>query len=113
MATDGQAVATEYFDAWNARDRARFRALLATAVVWEGPAWRATGAEECMTAFDHASGTVSGVEVRRIWADGDDVIAWIDVHRADAADIPVANWMHLTDSHIDHIRATTDLIPSA
>ncbi len=106
-------VAAEYFAAWNARDSPRFRALLAADVVWEGPSWRATGAEECMAAFERASGAVSKVDIRHIWADGDDVITWIDVLRPDSTSVPVANWMHLAGGHIDHVRATIDLLPTS
>lgn len=110
---DARCVVAEYFDAWNARDKARLRALLDASVIWEGPTWRATGAAECMAMFDQASGAVSTVHIRRTWVDKDEVITWIEVHRPDSTMIPVANWMHLSQGRIDHIRATTDLLPPA
>lgn len=109
MSTREMAIA--YFDAWNARDANRFRALLTDDATWEGPTWRAAGAEQLMAAFHQGSTQVTQVEVQRIWVDGEDALTWIEVHSNDAQPRPVANWIHVKGGRIAHIRATSDLMP--
>jgi ketosteroid isomerase-like protein len=104
-------IAIAYFNAWQARDAERFRALLADDADWEGPTWRAANADECMTAFHQASAVVSRVDIQHIWVDGDDALTWFDVLRDDAPPRPIANWTQVKHGRIIHIRATSDLLP--
>ena len=110
--SDAHRIAQEYFQAWNARDAAWFRSLLADTVTWEGPTWRADGAGACLEAFDQASGLVTEAAVQRMWVDGDDVVVWIEVRRPDGSSMPVATWMQVRDGRVRRIRATVDLLPS-
>lgn len=104
-------VAIAYFDAWQARDPARFRALLAEDIAWEGPTWRASNADECMAAFRRASGVVGRVDIAHLWIDGPDALTWLQVHKGSGAPRPVANWMHVKDGVVTRVRATLDLLP--
>jgi len=104
-------VAIANFDAWQARDLDRFRALLADNVTWEGPTWRAGNADECVAAFRRASGVVTRVAIQHLGVDGADPVTWFQVHRGTDPPRPVANWMHVESGVVTRVRATVDLLP--
>jgi len=49
-----------------------------------------------------------GIEVRRVFAAGSDVLTWYDMITTVADPVPVANWMQVRDGKITWIRAAFD-----
>ena len=51
---------------------------------------------------------MTGLEVRKVFADGSDVLAWFDLATSVAETVPVANWMHVEDGKITRIGVAFD-----
>jgi len=106
---DGAAEAAgAYFDAWQARDFARLRAVLADDVDFAGPLGQVTGADECLRGLEGLSRILTGIEVRKVFTDGPDVLTWYDMATSVAEPVPVANWMHIREGKITQIRVAFD-----
>jgi hypothetical protein len=90
--TDARTTAATYFDAWKARDFARLRSVLADAVDFAGP----------------LAQIMTGLDVRKVFQDGADVLTWFDLSTSVAETVPVANWMHVEDGTITQIQVVFD-----
>ena len=106
--TDAAATAATYFDAWRAHDFARLRAVLADDVDFIGSLGRAHGADDCMRGLQGMTQIMTGLEVRKVFQDGPDVLTWYDLATSVAETVPVANWMHVEDGKVTLIRAAFD-----
>ena len=106
--TDAAATAATYFDAWQARDFARLRSVLADDVEFAGPLARVKGGDECLRGLRGMAQIMTGLEVRKVFRDGPDVLTWFDLATSVAETIPVANWMHVEDGKITRIRVAFD-----
>ena len=106
---DGAAEAAgTYFQAWQARDFARLRAVLADDVDFAGPLGLVTGADECLRSLEGLSRIMTGIEVRKVFTNGPDVLTWYDMATSVAEPVPVANWMQVRDGKITRIRVAFD-----
>ena len=106
--TDAAATAATYFDAWQARDFARLRSVLADDVEFAGPLARVKGGDECLRGLRGMAQIMTGLEVRKVFRDGPDVLTWFDLATSVAETVPVANWMHVEDGKITRIRVAFD-----
>ena len=106
--TDAAATAATYFDAWQARDFARLRSVLADDVVFAGPLARVKGSDDCLRGLRGMAQIMTGLEVRKVFRDGPDVLTWFDLATSVAETVPVANWMHVEDGKITRIRVAFD-----
>jgi ketosteroid isomerase-like protein len=106
--TDAATAAATYFEAWQARDFARLRSVLADDVDFVGPLGTAKGGEECQRGIEGMSRIMTGIEVRKVFDDGSDVLTWFDLATSVADTVPVANWMHVEDGKITRIRVAFD-----
>ena len=97
-----------YFDAWQARDFARLRTVLADNVDFVGPMGQAKGPEECLRGLRGMAMIMTGIEVRKVFAAGSDVLTWYDMMTTVADPVPVANWMQVQDGKNTRIRAPFD-----
>ena len=102
-----QAAAT-YFEAWQARDFARLRSVLADDVDFVGPLGQARGGDECLGGLEGMSRIMTGIEVGKVFTDGPDVLTWYDMATSVAEPVPVANWMHIREGKITQIRVAFD-----
>jgi len=102
------ATAATYFEAWQARDFARLRSVLADDVDFAGPLGQVTGADGCQRGLEGMSRIMTGIEVRKVFDDGSDVLTWFDLATSVADPVPVANWMHVQDGKITRIRVAFD-----
>src|ERR1700744_6465827 len=91
--TDAMATAVTYFDAWQARDFARLRSVLADDVDFDGPLARVRGSDDCLRGLRGMAQIMTGLEVRKVFRDGPDVLTWFDLSTTVAAHPPAANWM--------------------
>jgi hypothetical protein len=106
--TQAETLAATYFDAWRTRDFARLRAVLADNVAFSGPFARLTGADDCVRGIEGMSRITTGIDVRKVFAAGDDVLTWFDLSTSIADPVPVANWMHVEDGKIARIEVAFD-----
>ena len=106
--TDPSAVAATYFDAWKARDFTRLRSVLADDVEFAGPLAQVKGSDDCLRGLRGMAQIMTGLEVRRVFHDGPDVLTWFDLATSVAETVPVANWMHVQDGKITQIRVAFD-----
>jgi ketosteroid isomerase-like protein len=108
MARDARDLARTYFEAWKAKDFATLRGILADDVTFRGPLGSADGADECVRGLQGMSQMMTGVDVKTIVADGEDVITWFELHTKAAPPTPTANWSHVRDGKITRIRVAFD-----
>lgn len=106
--TDAQAVAATYFDAWRARDFTRLRSVLADDVDFAGPLARVRGAGDCLRGLQGMAQIMTGLEVRKVFHDGSEVLTWFDLSTSVADTVPVANWMHIEEGKITRIQVVFD-----
>jgi SnoaL-like domain len=100
--------AATYFEAWQARDFARLRSVLADDVDFAGPLGRVRGGDECLRGLEGLSRIMTGIEVRKVFTDGPDVLTWYEMDTTVADPVPVANWMQVSDGKITRIRVAFD-----
>jgi ketosteroid isomerase-like protein len=101
-------LAARYFEAWQARDFAAVRGLLADDATFRGSLGTADGADACVEGLRRMTSILTGIGVEKVFADGDDVLTWYEMRTSVAAPVPVANWMHVVDGKIATIRAAFD-----
>jgi hypothetical protein len=106
--TDAEAAAAAYFDAWKARDFPRLRSVLADDVDFAGPLARVNGGDDCLRGLQAMAQIMTGLEVRKVFSDGPDVLTWFDLATSVAQTVPVANWMHVEGGKITRIRVAFD-----
>ena len=106
--TDAVATAATYFDAWRARDFPRLRSVLADDVDFAGPLGRVKGDDDCLRGLRGMAQIMTGLEVRKVFHDGPDVLTWFDLATSVAETVPVANWMHVEGGKITRIRVAFD-----
>jgi ketosteroid isomerase-like protein len=105
---DATVAATTYFEAWQARDFARLRSVLADDVDFAGPLGQVKGGDECQAGIEGMSRIMTSIEVRKVFDAGPDVLTWFDLATSVAETVPVANWMHVEDGKITRIRVAFD-----
>jgi hypothetical protein len=113
MPTDPRELAATYFEAWKARDFDALRAILADRCTFRGPLGTADSGEECVEGLRGMSRILEDIDVQRVFADGDDVLTWFDLHTSVAPPAPTANWMYVEGGKIARIRVTFDARPLA
>ena len=111
MAKAPRTVLAAYFEAWRAKDFDAYQALLADDVTFDGPLGQAAGAKECRLGLEAMSEIVTDIVVEHVFVDGPDVLTWFQLHTSVAPPCPTANWSHVEDGKITHIRATFDPRP--
>jgi ketosteroid isomerase-like protein len=108
MTDAAQNIAATYFDAWKAGDFARLRSVLADDVDFAGPLARVQGGDDCLKGLRGMAQIMTGLDVRKVFLDGADVLTWFDLATSVAETVPVANWMHVEDGKITRIRVVFD-----
>ena len=108
---DNAELARTYFDAWQAKDFDRLRAVLADDANFRGPLGTADSGDECVAGLRGMAEMMRSVDIKAMVSDGDDVITWFELHTDAAPPAPTANWMHVVDGRIAQIRVTFDPRP--
>ena len=106
--SDASAAAATYFEAWQARDFARLRSVLADDVDFAGPLGQVKGKDECQAGIEGMSRIMTSIEVRKVFDAGPDVLTWFDLATSLADPVPVANWMRVQYGKITRIRVAFD-----
>jgi ketosteroid isomerase-like protein len=105
---DTAAAAATYFEAWRDRDFERLRSVLADDVDFAGPLAAVTGADDCLKGLQGMSRIMTGIDIRKVFVDGPDVLTWFELSTRIADPVPVANWMHIENGKITRIRVAFD-----
>jgi ketosteroid isomerase-like protein len=105
------AIMATYFDCWRKGDLATLRTILADDFSFRGPLGQVDNAEDGVTALRGLAQMTTDIVVRKVFADGPDVLTWFELHTTAAPPCPVANWSHVDGGKIDRIRATFDPRP--
>ena len=106
--TDAATVAATYFDAWRERDFGRLRSVLADDVDFSGPLASVQGGDGCLRGLQGMAEIMTGLEIRKVFRDGNDVLTWFDLSTKVADTVPVANWMQIRDGKVARIRVVFD-----
>jgi hypothetical protein len=105
------AVTATYFDAWRKGDLAALRSVLADDADFAGPLAQLGNADDMVQTMQRLVQVTTDIVIRKVFADGPDVLTWFDLHTADAPPCPVANWSHVNAGKIDRVRVTFDPRP--
>ena len=108
---DPAQLAATYYRSWAAKDFDTLRQVLADDVTFRGPLGTADGVDACVAGVQGMSRMVTDVVVRGIFAQGDDVVTWFELHTDVADPCPTATWIHVRDGHIATIEAAFDPRP--
>lgn len=108
MARGNTEIARSYFTDWSSGDFDALRGLLADDVTFEGPMGTAAGVEACSQGLAMLKEIMAGINIRKMWEDGPDVITWYEMTYTSGRKVETVNWMHIIDGKIDRIRVTFD-----
>jgi ketosteroid isomerase-like protein len=111
MPDDATMIVSAYFDAWRAHDPAALRGLLADDATFTGPLGHSENADDYREAIGRMFAVTTGIVIRKMIADGDDVLTWFDLHTSVAPPAAVANWSQIENGKIARVRATFDPRP--
>jgi ketosteroid isomerase-like protein len=105
-------LALEYLDAVARKDLARVRALLAPDLRFRGPAVARSTADDYVTALKRLGAIHLHNEVRKVFADGDDVCVIYDfVTDTPAGALRTIEWLRIEDGLIRSIDLYYDRLP--
>ena len=111
MSDDATMIVSAYFDAWRAHDPAALRGLLADDATFTGPLGHSENADDYREAIGRMFVITTGIVIRKMIADGDDVLTWFDLHTSVAPPAAVANWSQIENGKIARVRAAFDPRP--
>jgi ketosteroid isomerase-like protein len=102
-----------YKEAFGSRDVQTARSLLADDFHFEGPFEHFDNPDDYMQSLAKLAPIVEGVDVKKILANGDDVVTIYDLNTTVAHACPVAEWATVRDGKIAELRAYFDARPFA
>jgi hypothetical protein len=112
--SDPTIVARHFIQSIAAGEFAAARSYLDDHVVFEGPFDSFDNAEAYLAALRRLHPIVAGVEIRKVFADGDDVCVLYDLKTSGAAGSAfVCEWMAFRHGKIARVRAVFDARPFA
>jgi len=104
--------ASKCLEAWSSGDLETTRSLLADDVTFSGPLGQTKGADAYVRGVSKMAETVTGVELKKLIVEGDDVCIMYDVFSNTAGPLPTVGWYHFSaDEKIDSVRAYFDPRP--
>ena len=112
-ATETRTIAAIYFRAWQERDFATLRGILADDVAFRGPLATLDNADDCVKGLQGMAEILDDIVVQHVFVDGPDVLTWFDLHTTVAPPAPTANWQHVENGKITAINVTFDARPLA
>jgi hypothetical protein len=108
MTMDARTLATTYFQSRKERDFITLRSILADDVTFHGTLGTTDGAEKCVEGMTGLAKIITDIVIRKMVADGPDVMTWYDLHMRVAPPCPTVNSSHIEDGKITAIRAVFD-----
>jgi ketosteroid isomerase-like protein len=101
-------VMAAYFNAWKTGELADVEPLFAEDVDFAGPLGQAHGPAECAGGLRRLAQITDDLIIKKVFADGDDVLTWFELRTHGAPPAQVANWSRVEDGRIKRIRVTFD-----
>jgi len=109
---DAREIVERYFTALAQRDFAALRSLLHDDVSFKGALGTTDGAEEYVNGLQRMMATMTGMERRVIFAEGDEVCQVYDLTLAEPpVTLPIAQWLTVRDGRIAALRVYFDPRP--
>jgi hypothetical protein len=107
-------VVEQYQRAFGSGDVATARSLLADDLHFKGPFEEFNNAEEYMNSIARLAQIVTGTDVKKVLAEGDDVVTIYDLHtNTPAGTSNIAEWATVKGGKIQTIRVFFDARPFA
>ncbi len=112
MAEEAKTVVERWLAAWNRKDLAAMRLLLADDLQFEGSMDRFTSADEYHALMSELTKAVTEVKPLKVWADGGDVAAFYDLSMSKpAGTYPIAEWFEVEGGKISRVHSVFDARP--
>ena len=112
--SDAAEVVERYKQAFGSGDVQAARALLADDLHFEGPIEEFHNADEYLKSLAKLAPIVAGTDVKKVLAEGDDVVTIYDLHtNTPAGTSAIAEWATVKDGKIAELRAYFDARPFA
>jgi len=112
--TDAAGVVQQYQQAVGSGDIATARSLLADDLHFEGPFDEFHNADDYMQSIGRLAQIVTGTDVKKVLAEGDDVVTIYDLHtNTPAGTSNIAEWATVEGGKIATIRVFFDARPFA
>jgi SnoaL-like protein len=111
--TDARRLVEGYFEAWKHNDFADMRSALDEHVHFIGPIDTFDTADVFLQSIQGLSHIKDDLVIMKIWAEGQDVLVWYDLHTKVAPPAPVAEWHRTSNGKVTAIRAVFDARPFA
>ena len=102
-----------YKEAFGTGDVQTARSLLADDFHFEGPFEQFDNPDDYMQSLAKLAPIVEGVDVKKVLANGDDVVTIYDLNTTVHGACPVAEWATVKDAKIAELRAYFDARPFA
>ena len=107
-------IVEQYQRAFGSGDVAKARSLLADNLRFEGPIEQFDNADDYMRSVSQLAQIVTGTDVKKVVADGDDVVTIYDLHtNTPAGTSRVAEWATVDGDKIAEMRVFFDARPFA
>jgi len=104
--------ASKCLEAWSSGDLATTRSLLTEDVTFTGPLGYSKGADAYVRGVAKMAETVTGVDLKKLIVEGDDVCIMYDLVSTQAGTLPTVGWYHFSaDEKIDSVRSYFDPRP--
>ena len=112
MKNDPKALAMEYLDAVGKKELAKVEKLLAPDLKFTGPAMTRSTSQEFISALKRLGAIHVRNEVKRVFADGNDVCVIYDfVTDTPAGALPTIEWLQFEEGRIRSINLYYDRVP--
>jgi ketosteroid isomerase-like protein len=104
--------ASRCLEAWSSGDLATTRSLLSDDVTFTGPMGYTKGADASVRGVAKMAETVTGVDLKKLIVEGDDVCIMYDLVSTRGSAVPTIGWYHFgADEKIDSVQAYFDPRP--
>jgi ketosteroid isomerase-like protein len=112
MAETARDIVDQYHEAWARKDFERARSFLHDDLSFKGPIDTFERADDYLAALERLAPMVTGVDVKRVLAEGDDVVVIFDL-LTPKGPAPVAEWYRVRDGKIGAVQVYFDARPFA
>ncbi len=103
--------ASRCLKSWTSGDFETTRSLLSDNVTFDGPMGHTEGADNYVTGVAKMADMVTGVDLKKLVVDGDDVCLMYDLVTTPSGALPTVGWYHFSGDKIDSVRAYFDPRP--
>ena len=111
MGHSPEKLAVAYLDAVGKKDMQKVESLVAADVRFVGPAMTIQGARDLLAAFRRISAVHVRNDIKRVFADGDEVCVIYDFVTDTAGALPAIEWLRFEGGRIQTIHLYYDQVP--